>query len=547
MTEILSLWRAPLDRVALSSAVAIAERQPRCSIGYGEDFSAMTIYNYGFFIDSIVDPTGALGGMFAAMNPGPYATGGRAFIPQQSFAVNATSSGLTVPDQCVIDGSGAGGILVSEGGSSFYHFVVTPVGPGASTFLTSTTSDFYTFGGIYFQSLAFQWGTSSNAKDTCIYAGVLNVRAINCTFTDCPRAFNAQSLSGTLEQCTINYTVSAPNSTKAVVLGGPQCGVIGPGQFSQTSPGSGGATGCTCISIEEAEHPVVSGIQIVDWTIGIDLSQMQNTRFAQITDCEIECWQTAVNIQIPATASKTTAGIEVAGCALAKASDSDDGNPIVVISANGLSNTLLNDIGLIDCTVFNMAADAPLSQHGLEIASGSNIRIIGGTYSNNSSNGGAGIAITGSPSGVKIIGANLQPSYAASPNVRNQQYGLLISGSPTYVRVASCDMTGYTLTGQRAVDVTGTPIDLLIQGCPGYNDQNTLLNGSVAPTSNINAATCTTPYFGPSVIVYSGSVPVVLHVFGETITSSFGVVFLPSPYDSFYFSAAPTTFSWVGK
>lgn len=45
MTEILSLWRSPLDKVALSQAEALRGRQPQCSIGYAEDFSAMTIYN----------------------------------------------------------------------------------------------------------------------------------------------------------------------------------------------------------------------------------------------------------------------------------------------------------------------------------------------------------------------------------------------------------------------------------------------------------------------------------------------------------------------
>jgi hypothetical protein len=42
----LSLWRSPLDRVALAAAGALSDRQPRCSIPGYEDFSAMTVYNY---------------------------------------------------------------------------------------------------------------------------------------------------------------------------------------------------------------------------------------------------------------------------------------------------------------------------------------------------------------------------------------------------------------------------------------------------------------------------------------------------------------------
>lgn len=47
MTEILSLWRSALDRVALSAADRLCDRQPRCSINYETDFHATTIYNFG--------------------------------------------------------------------------------------------------------------------------------------------------------------------------------------------------------------------------------------------------------------------------------------------------------------------------------------------------------------------------------------------------------------------------------------------------------------------------------------------------------------------
>ena len=228
-----------------------------------------------------------------------------------------------------------------------------------------------------------------------------------------------------------------------------QDGVIGPGQFAQTSQASGGATGCTCISIEGAEHALVSGMQILEWTTGMDFSQAQKTRFAHITNCEIECWQTAVNIQFqPALPIRRQASKSPA--ALTKAEDSTDVvNPVVRIDTNGNSNLLLlNDIALIDCTVYNMAL-APLlgGPRGLLIAGGSNIKIIGGTYSNNGPYGGAGIAITGACEDVQIIGVNLQPSYPGAPNVNSQKYALLVSSSPTgAVIVSGCDMTGYSLS-----------------------------------------------------------------------------------------------------
>jgi hypothetical protein len=552
-TEILSLWRSPLDQVGLSEAQTLASRQPRCSIGYGEDFSAMTIYNFGHYVMGGASPSMALTNMFLAMgaaNP----IGGRAFVPQKTFSVVAPTGGFTVPDQCDMDGSGGGGSLPpAAGGTAFYHFVITPQATGTSKFLNCVDNMIsgHTSGGVYFRSLAFEWGASTEATDTCIYAAVWNTRAINCTFTNCPLAFNGQDLACTLEQCTISYNVATPNSTRAVILSGQENAVLGPSQFAQTSIATGGATGCTCISIESAEHPVVSGIQIYEWTIGIDFANEQETRFAQITNCDIQCWETALNIGVPAFAANITTSIKCTGCLLAKTSDSTDstGKPIVKISSNGFPNTMLNDVALIDCTVFNMQAIAAPNQHGLQIISGSNIKVIGGTYSNNSISAGAGIAITGSPTDVQIIGVNLQPSYPGSPNVRSQQYGLLISGTPDAVLVSGCDMTGYTVMGSAPVVVTGFPqTGLLIFDCPGYNDQNTPLSATTTDlTTGVSAATSSTPYFGPSVIIYSGVSSMTLTVFGQTIPSSFGIVYLPSPYDTFSFSTAPTSFTWIGK
>lgn len=131
-TEILSLWRFPLDCVGISEAHRLADRQPRCSISYNENFGAMTIYNYAYYVE-FVTPTAGLTAMLSAMSTAS-PIGGRGFIPQQSFAVNTSSSGFAVPDQCDIDGSGGGGALASTSGSSFFHFVITPVGPGNSIF-----------------------------------------------------------------------------------------------------------------------------------------------------------------------------------------------------------------------------------------------------------------------------------------------------------------------------------------------------------------------------------------------------------------------------
>jgi hypothetical protein len=112
----------------LTEASAFADRQPRASsIGYGEDFHLMTLFNYGYYLsEPMATPDSALAAMFAAMAPGPYAVGGTAFIPQNGFSVDASSTGFSVPDQANIVSSGTGGENSSD---TFFHFVIS----GAST------------------------------------------------------------------------------------------------------------------------------------------------------------------------------------------------------------------------------------------------------------------------------------------------------------------------------------------------------------------------------------------------------------------------------
>jgi hypothetical protein len=287
-------------------------------------------------------------------------------------------------------------------------------------------------------------------------------------------------------------------------------------------------------------------MQLYEWTFGIDFSRGASgqTLYSDITNCDIQCWTNALKIQL-AGAGSTVAGVKVTSCTLAKTSDSLDGDAIVKIDANDGD---LHDVTLLDCTVFNMAS-APSGQYGVNILTGYDIKIIGGTYSNNSSSGGAGIAITGNPSDVQIIGVSLQPSYPGAPNTNYQQYALLLApgSSPAGMLVSGCDMTGYGAPGP--VQVAGsTPTDLFIIDCLGYNDQNSTLTASLPQLiAGVSASNCTTPYFGPSVIAYSNPAPVRLTVFGQTITASMAIIFLPSPYDEFSFNTAPLSFSWTGK
>jgi hypothetical protein len=553
--DTLSLWRSPLDAVALHHAILLRERQPRGTIVEREDLSAMTIYNYDYYLaeEGGSNYNGALNTMLtvmAAASP----VGGAAFFQHRTNPVSASTDGFPVPDQTNLTGSGGGG---SEGSPNFYHFTITF--SGESQLFLNCTNTGYTSGGIYFRGLGF-FGSATAAGDTCIYADTLNCRAINCTFTDIPTVFNAQGTGCGLQGCTIVYE-TLPRSATSVILAGSQCFALGPGVFFQKPQSKSPYLSCTCISVEgPADHSLIGELHISDWNIGIDFSQGAGSQHTQIRNCEIECWQSALNIQLPADAeAQYTVGIKVTSCSLCKEGDSTDPNPVVVVDAQllagyGNTNAQLSDITLLDCTVYNRAPAASLmSQHGLAILGGQNIKVIGGTYSNNSPAGGAGIAILGACGDVQIIGVNLQQSYddgKSSATVNMQQYALLVAANPAgKVLVSGCDMTGYRsgVLPSPPVSVTASPTSLLILDCPGYSDQNTPLNGGAAPTSSTSAATCTTPYFGPSVISFVNASPVQLVIFGQTFTMRFGSIYVPSPYDSFYFEGTgPTHFTWYG-
>jgi hypothetical protein len=557
---VLSLWRSPLDRVALAEAKALSDRQARCSISEYEDFSQMTVYNYEYYINQpSATNESALAAMLGFMSPSSQgAVGGAAFIQQATYIVaNRTFFPFSVPDQCNIFSSGTGG----SGSSHFYHFNVGVTGTATETFLNCVGSA-YTTGGTYFQWLAFLWSRPHpTSTDTCIMAGTGNCCAIRCTFTDCPTAFNAQAPGCALKQCTIDYE-SGPNGATAVIIASSQCAILGPGELEQTPPNNMGAPqSCTCISVQGgADHTVIADTHISDWTTGIDFSQSGGSTNTYIRNCEVQSYITALNIEVGSDAPIT--GVKVTSTLLARANysaDSKNASPVVLIAPGSHGNSSLSDITLIDCTVYNMGnALSPYvltGQHGLQIIGGTNIKIIGGTYSNNSPAGGAGIAITGACGNVQIIGVNLQPSYynGTGPSMtQSQLFGLLVTSNPaesSIVLVSGCDMRGYIAAlGGAPVSTSEITAGLYIYDCLGYNDQNTPLNDLTIPTSPTNAATCLSPYFGPSIITFTNGSPVTLNVFGQSLSLSFGVVFLPSPYDLFSFpDGTPTGFSWYGK
>jgi len=370
--------------VALAEAEALSNRQPRCTIGPGEDFSAITAYNFGYYYaESIGDPNAALTDMLSAMDPSTQgAIGGVAFIPQQTFTMDdPTHFPFSVPDQCNIFSSGTGGSGPPP--TPFYHFVIN--GTGGLTFLSCSGST-YTTGGTYFHGLAFRWDGSSNVGDTCILAATGNCCAIRCTFTDCPQAFYAQAPGCALKQCTINYR-STPDGATAVVIASSQCAILSPGEFQQQPPfpGGGGPQNCTCISVQGgADHTVIADTHVSEWWTGVDFSQGGGSTNTHIRNCQLQCYVSPLNIQLN-SAGGPIVGVKVTGSTITRTNESGDSfdpAPVVLIDPNGNGNGLLSDVTLLGCTVWNTGdASALTGQHGLKIIGGTNIKIIGGRSS----------------------------------------------------------------------------------------------------------------------------------------------------------------------
>jgi hypothetical protein len=564
MTEILSLWRSPLDEVALIEAEALCSRQPQCSIPYDEDFHLLTVFNYGYYVSQTgATNDSALAAMFAAMAPNSYGNnGGTAFIPQVSYAVTAGYIGGSPPpftpaDQSNIIASGTGG---QSGGNSFLHFPISPPTGATAASCFVYCNGTHTSGGIYFRSLAFKWKLTSY-QDICIYADQWNVKAQECNFVDCPTAFYAAGLGCGLDQCTIQYTPSAttgPNDTVAVYLQGPECFLLGPGEFSQTSVASGGATGCTAIALGggggsgNLEHAIVNGPHISDWSYGLNYNINPGVLATHVSSVEAQCYVTCVNMQPPGDAG-VIFGEKYTSCTLQKSQDSSDGHPIIYIDTNGGGNDNIQDIEFLNCTVYSDTATPQSSQYCYQITSGNNIRIIGGTASNagGPTSGGAGVAITpptggGGPGRITILGVDLSAKYNNAHNVHAQQFALYISATPSdTITVEDCKMTGYSASPVYVTGTIGTGL-LYITKCEGYNDQDTPINGGSAPITTGTDSAAKNGYYGPSLLTFYNSTPISVTVNGVAFSMSTGSFYL-GPYDTILFASAPHTSSWTGE
>jgi hypothetical protein len=568
------------------------------------------------------DITSALTSTFNAIfNTTP--VGGMLWIPEFGYQVDSVSqsgSPLLVPYCAIIQGLGTGG--ENQGGANgAFHFNINGTGSGANGNTLFYLSGAHNSGGTKFKNLGFRWLSSGTANDQCI--NVNNgwaVVAEGCFFRDCPIAFNSDALASGLLNSAINYTAGSPNNAVAVILQAPQTFAFGPGEYAQdavvpdqNSGKNPGPTNCVGVMICGGplfgEHCQVFGLHLSDWSYGVCFNTSNpwpgsgfanfatatmnltnpgtplstGSQDALIHNIECQAYVTAIYIQ-PASSSGNIYGVKVSDSYLVKTHNSqDDGGSlgvpgaIVYIDTNGGANSNVSDIELVNCTIFSDVSSASPhqgirhnNQYGVNISTGDNIRIISGRISNcgttgsPTADGTANIAITGAVGMVTIDAVNLSAQAAQASQQRPSQWGLLVSGNINGpVNVTNCNFgtSGWGASGP--VSVTGTTSannPLYITNCPGYNDQNTVINtlahisANTAYSAHNQGSNSGTSYYGPSFVMFTASATGVstFQYNGGTaqtlVPKQVVCLTVASPYDTIQFNGnAPSAFSWIGK
>jgi hypothetical protein len=548
---------------------------------YNSDLSPLGIYNYGNFggISSATAAANstAMTNMLAAMqtlNGG--LGGGAAFINSGSYNINCGP--YYIPTQTTMS---AVGLAIGQGNSGNIQGTFYVQNNGT---LFKTNPQSIGFGGTTISNVSVSFAgmagqSAGNVAFDCSHSS--NVRFYQCMFQNCPTAVMTDNRSNNvgLTNCTINYTNGPNNGTggwvtpgtglgtgtgfAALVFTSVNCYVSGPGELAQKPLSTGGPTGCICIAItQSSEHTSIQNSHLSDWDVGISYAVATGSgngvKYSHVGNLEMNVWTCGV-FMVPWSSTGTIFGEKYSNCSIFQSQSSTvTNNSLIYIDplTIGGSNNNIEDIEFSDCTVFSSAGGGN-GLYALNIHGGNNIRVTGGCYSNMSPTGGAGIAITGACGYVQITNVNLNPRLANAANPQNQQYALLVSGSPVQpIIVDNCMMNNYS---GPPVSVTGTPSELRITNCPGYNDQNTVIS-TVAPSTALlstGAQTAATlgggaiNYYGPSMVTGVGNAAgSTLHISGTAYAlpaSQFFCFPLPNPSDQWWISAAPINFTWLGK
>jgi hypothetical protein len=345
----------------------------------------------------------------------------------------------------------------------------TPIlicGTGAGTHLTMFSANDILFDvqsdSVSFQDLAVNFDPSTSGVGmTFSFSSASGSGPANCNLFRVA-IFNCQNpvfLSGTqharLLECYIDYgdaMLTLSNSAAVQIVGGSDDTVI-----SQT------------IVFWSASTPGTSNY-------GIFIDGASNVK---VSDTQVSGFGTCLQIQ--GSTGKTT-GVRVRGsdlfgpvgsAAVIEASVSDicfmdchfqaGGGynymmPGISIGMTGGTNSEIDTVRLISCSLTGNSGMPSGSYYGLQIGVGQNIQILGGYYSGNGAT--AGISIVGGATQVQIIGANcigLESEGGQDSTPLYQLYGILITnGSGIQIIGINCSGNGQPGSPGDGIHIDGT-------------------------------------------------------------------------------------------
>jgi parallel beta-helix repeat protein len=489
-------------------------------------------------------PTLGQGGTLEFPSAGTYAFSGSILIGQDA-------SGHTRSYAIILQGDGQG--------SASSPLLQMTASSGGDLFQVSnndgTNND--NMGGVTFRDLQIAYESASSGAAIHVESS-LNVRVLHCVFQNCPVAIYLEDCGNTaIIDCTVfgtatgNGFVLGDNNTDTEVVETYIAGCV-LDSFNTTPAG-------VAIQINNVEHVRCVNTRIETFNQGIVVSPGGSGNSARkLYFGNVSCFPlskagqtTGAAVLIQPINSASVVEVWFDCCEL----DAPDkpiaytGGGVVLDPVNGTGGGFIDQIRFTGCHVCKW--NGP----GLQVIGGTvatpiltNLEILGGYYSLNGANPAsglpsAGIAIGGSPSGIRISNAACNNSvyFTGGFLTPTQDYGISIAATAQNVFARGCDLRG-NLT--QAVAPVSSATNVQITDCAGYNDQNATVAAS-APTSSETAAS--QGYNGPSLVTFSNAALAVTVTLGTTAyTMSFGSIPL-LPYDTIKFSAAPAVFKWLGK
>jgi hypothetical protein len=338
-----------------------------------------------------------------------------------------------------------------------------------------------------------------------------NIRLLRVTIADFPNSvvFN-DAVQCSILECTFKSSKSAASGIINVTIGGSSSDIyIAASTFFSTVWGSPPGNGGVGISINNCERLRVTNVRLEGLNQGIaiapgsgefctDLFFRNVSAFTSLMPTEGVYGGEGASLAIMPTGSGVVQRIECICCELCPTdlnmSQYDYGGIYV---ANDGGTATVDQIRLVSCYATRWPGPA------VQIVGGSNIEIIGGCYSCNSTDTvsaplpSCAILIDGTygVSGVRLVGlASTNSVYDVHEGwlPATQEYAVVVQGSAAEIRVRDCNLTGNT-TG--AISVASGTTDVEVTECSGYNDKAVQFTPPInVAFANINL---TPPYFGP--------------------------------------------------